>query len=115
MPAQGQQLEFGEQPKMCPDLLENGLGFPQTFYLRVGGARSCRLGSWLQVLCSRGRERAGGLQGLSQAKPSQACLASSQNPMWPELSSVISIYPQGRGESVLFLHIGEEENESGFD
>ena len=115
MPAQGQQLEFGEQPKICPDLLENALGLPQSFYLRVGGARSCLISLWLQVLCSRDRERAGGLHGLSRAKPSRACLTSFQNPMWPELSSMISIYPQGRGESVLFLHIREEENESGFD
>lgn len=35
--------------------------------------------------------------------------------MWPELNHVISIYPQGRRESVFFLHIGEEENESGLD
>lgn len=36
------------------------------------------------------------------------------NPTWPEFSLMISSYQQGRRESVPFLCIVEEENESGF-
>lgn len=71
--AQGQQLEFGEQTKICSDLLENASGFPQSFHLWAGGAGSCRI-------CMRFRPREGWRAAshlLSRGKPSGRFLTPS--------------------------------------
>lgn len=89
------------------------MDFLQSSYLWMAGARSFQIGMWPQGLHSRSREG----WRAAQAVRSQAqwrMLDFLLNPTWPEFGHMISSYLQGRRESVPFLHLVEEENESGF-
>lgn len=73
--------------------------------------------------CGSGFSTAEAQRGLEGCQSALAVTGQAQwnildlfwNPRWSELNHVLSIYPQRRRESVLFLHIGGEEKESGFD